>query len=105
MAAPTKAYSFLGGILRPRQRVAFVPVIQLMASVDNINWHQYTGSLLRAIPRFNASGALDSAMVISNHDILDLGRRAEERYIRLDISYEGQAVISAEPNDLRRLEG
>lgn len=95
VAAPTKAYSFLGGILRPRYRVAFVPVVKLMASVDNINWHEYTGGLITAVPKFSAGGILDSTMIIGKHDILDLGRKVTERYLRLEVSFDGDAVISA----------
>lgn len=76
--ASTKAYSFLGGILRPRavSVLAAAPQLIIQASNDMINWFPYTGTAI-------TSQMLLQAGTRPELDLLDVGRIFPEvRYFR-----------------------
>lgn len=94
---PTKAYSFLGGILRPRPIIQAWP--QLQMSSDMYNWVPYPSDGNLEATVVNGHGVIwDGLSILSVDDILDIGwctPQQPQRYLR---------VVHDSPNaDLRFL--
>lgn len=87
VVAPTKAYSFLGNILRPRKEL-ILPSIE--ASSDMVNWVAVSGfSEFEVTPlQFTVRplhGILDRQLILDRETWIDLGKCAQPqaRYLRL----------------------
>jgi hypothetical protein len=97
--APTKAYSFLGGILRPRPVFDFTPTATYMleSSNDIVSWGPYTGPVKFEITKVSkCRGILDSLTILGKDDILDVGGMGQlpQRYLRVV-----QLLPFSQPND------
>lgn len=77
------AFSFLGGILRPRAGILQLPY-ELQMSNDMVVWTPYAGKEIWTFAPSNQSACLlDKNMILTKDDILDLGHVKQNRYLRI----------------------